>query len=166
MLCPSLIMFSHFLPFFLPCPPSLFGLSLTLCKRVFSVCYLLMMLKSKTKALSSDNYQGIRDGRKVLTTVTMWATKTVAELLLEPRKMLPNLVLGSQGRLPGTEKALLKFLWKPRNHPGREVTKSQYGKKHHVELQGGKKEGGESLHYYLLINVRLIPFFSHCSIIE
>ena len=54
-----------------------------------------MMLKSKTKALSSDNYQGIRDGRKVLTTVTMWATKTVAELLLEPRKMLPNLVLGS-----------------------------------------------------------------------
>ena len=53
-----------------------------------------MMLKSKTKALSSDNYQGIRDGRKVRTTLTMWAPKTVAELLLEPRKMLPNLVLG------------------------------------------------------------------------
>ena len=70
----------------------------------------------------------------------------MAELLLEPRKMLPNLVLGDAS---WKEKALLEFLWKPRSHPGREVRKSQYGKKHHVELQGVKKEGGESLHYYL-----------------
>ena len=38
------------------------------------------MLKSKTNALPSNNYQIIRDGRKVNTTVTVWVTEAVAEL--------------------------------------------------------------------------------------